>query len=105
LKTPAFPVPKVNYCDVTSLLRSLPFISDMIVLVEKYANSTGFTRCPMVIGDYHMANMHVNDSAIKELFWLKRNARYMLQFTLQDENDKKTQLIHDVKYFVAVKPK
>jgi hypothetical protein len=105
LKTPAFPLPKVNVCELTANYRAVPIVSDIVGIIEKFGNSTGLTRCPTVIGSYRMVDMYVDDKALfTDLIWLKRNSKYMVHLVIQDENGKKPQLVHSVKYYLIMKP-
>jgi hypothetical protein len=102
-KTPAFPLPKLNFCTLAKVSKHVPFLSDMMALVERYAKGPGLTHCPLTVGFYQLEKIHVDDSAFKELMWLRPNSKYLAQIVIQDENGPKPVQIVKAKYYVLYK--
>jgi hypothetical protein len=102
-KTAAFPLPKLNFCTLNSVSKQVPFMSDLVKLVEKYAKGPGLTRCPLTVGFYQLENIYIDDSGIKELMWLRPNSKYMAHIIITDENGPKPVEIASAKYYVLFK--
>jgi hypothetical protein len=100
LRRSMFPIPRLNYCDLGFHSKSIPFLSDIYVLIERYAGQ-GLTRCPIEPGFYALKNLHIESNTFAGLSAIRLKAKYMLQLHMQDENGKKPVTVYKYRFFVS----